>query len=119
MSNKNPDFASLMGKVLSRGKTELEKAARKGRDQLHLRQLKNDRDRLYQKLGKEARNLVDAGEIKHPGLQSAIERIVEMEGRIQEAEDAMRAGDNIPDGEPGSAGEASEVGGSESVENSG
>jgi hypothetical protein len=103
-------LGDLMGRFFSKGKTELEKVARKGRDHIHIRQLKNDRDKLYQKLGREARNLLDAGEIKHPGLEVAIERILELEKRIQEAEDAVRAGEQVNEdaSESENTGESSE-----------
>jgi NADPH-dependent glutamate synthase beta subunit-like oxidoreductase len=86
----------LLGRLMSRGKVELEKAARRGRDQLHLRQLRNDRDVMYQKLGKEARNLLEAGEIEHPGIRKAVERISELEKRLSESEDAIRVGEQAP-----------------------
>lgn len=89
-------FGELLERIFSKGKVGLEKAARVGRDQIHLRQLRSDRDKLYQKLGKEAKNLLDAGEIVHPGLSKAIERVVELEKRIQDAEDALRVGDQAP-----------------------
>lgn len=95
--NDSPPIGALMGRLLGRGREELEKAARRGRDQLHLRQLKTDRDRLYQKLGKEVRNLLDSKDISHPGLARTVERIEELEQRIRSAEDALRVGDPTPD----------------------
>lgn len=96
-------FAELLGKLWRRGRVEMERAARKGRERLTLRQLRGDRDRMYQKLGKEARALLEAGEIDHPGLRRGIERVRELEARLLEAEDAVRAGGGDPDeaaGEP-------------------
>lgn len=81
----------IFGKMLKAGLGEAERAARKGRDRLALRQMRNDRDRMYTKLGKEARQLLEAGELEHPGLRRGVERIRELEARLQEAEDAMRA----------------------------
>ena len=91
-----PPLGELLGRFVNRAKEEAERAARRGRDQLHLRQLRNDRDVMYQKLGKEARNLLEAGEIAHPGLLKAVERIEELERRLRECEDAFRVGDNPP-----------------------
>lgn len=75
---------------------------------LHLRQLRLDRDRMYQKLGKEARLLMEGGELSHPGVARAVERIREIEARIEEQEAAMRrAGEVVePDApaEPGAEG---------------
>lgn len=90
-------FAELLGKLWRRGRVEVEKAARKGRERLTLRQLRSDRDRMYQKLGKEARQLLEGGEIEHPGLRKGVERIRELEAKLLEAEDAVRARGGDPD----------------------
>ncbi|MDP2312614.1 MAG: hypothetical protein Q8P41_06885 [Pseudomonadota bacterium] len=104
-------FTDLMGKLWRRGRVEMEKAARKGRERLELRQLRSDRDRMYQKLGKEARLLLEAGELDHPGLRRGVERIRELEARLLEAEDAVRAVGGDPDRE----GTGEEGGGSENA----
>lgn len=90
-------FADLLGKLWRRGRVEMEKAAKKGRERLTLRQLRADRDRMYQKLGKEARQLLEAGDIDHPGLRRGVERVRELEARLLEAEDAVRASGGDPD----------------------
>lgn len=92
--------ADLFGKILRRGRVELEKAARKGRERLTLRQLRADRDRMYQKLGKETRQLVEAGDLDHPGLRRGVERIKELEQRLLEAEDAARGAGEPVEEEP-------------------
>ena len=76
----------IMGKIWKRGRVEAERAAKKGRERLALRQLRIDRDRMYEKLGKEARHLVEGGEVHHPGLERGVERIRDLEARIEEAE---------------------------------
>src|SRR5262245_22291225 len=78
--------AELFGKIWRRGRVEVEKAARRGRERLALRQMRGDRDRMYQKLGKEARQLVEGGDLDHPGLKKGVARIAELEARILEAE---------------------------------
>ncbi len=103
-------LAELAGKLWRRGRIEVEKAARKGRERLTLRQLRGDRDRMYQKLGKEARLLLEGGELDHPGLRRGVERIRELEARLLEAEDAVRA----VGGDPDSEGTGEEGGGSAS-----
>jgi hypothetical protein len=90
-------FASLLGKIWRRSRVEMERAAKRGKERLVLRQLRSDRDRMYQKLGKEARNLIEGGEISHPGLARGIERIRELEAKLLEAEDAVRARGENPD----------------------
>lgn len=94
----------LLKQLLTRGRAEASKAAKKGREMLHLRQLRVDRDRMYQKLGKEARNLLEGGEIAHPGIARAVERIAEIEARITEQETLMRAKGDEPEPEPPAGG---------------
>lgn len=94
---KEPELGLLLGRLWGRSKVEMEKAARWGRDTIALRQMRTDRDRMYQKLGKEARHLLEAGEIRHPGLERAAQSILEMEQRIREAEDAARMGERAPE----------------------
>ncbi len=99
----------LMGKLWKRGLGEAERAARRGRDRLALRQLRSDRDRMYQKLGKEARHLLEGGEIDHPGIRRGVERVRDVEAKIQEAEDALRAvGLDPAEPEPAESGDSSE-----------
>jgi hypothetical protein len=98
-------FAELLGKLWRRGRVEMERAARRGRERITLRQLRGDRDRMYQKLGKEARALLEAGEIEHPGLRRGVERVRELEAKLLEAEDAVRAVGGDPEApDPGSEG---------------
>ncbi len=84
-------LGELMGRLLHRGRLEVERAARLGRERLTLRQLRIDRDRMYQKLGKEARHLLEGGELTHPGVRRGVERIKDLEARILEMEDQIRA----------------------------
>ena len=101
-------FASLLGKLWRRSRVEMERAAKRGKERLTLRQLRSDRDRMYQKLGKEARNLLEGGEIAHPGLARGVERIRELEAKLLEAEDALRARGEEPDAEKPEADAANE-----------
>lgn len=61
---------------------------------------------MYQKLGKEARLLMEGGELSHPGITRAVERIREIETRIERQEGEMRkAGEHVepdvpPEAEP-------------------
>ncbi len=105
-------LADILGKLWRRGRLEVEKAARKGRERLTLRHHRADRDRMYMKLGKEARQLLEAGELDHPGIRRGIERIRELEAKLLEAEDAVRArgGDPAEDaGQEAGEGTASDV----------
>lgn len=108
----------LLGRLFRRGRTEMEKAARQAKERLTLRQLKGDRDRMYQKLGKESRHLLEAGELDHPGLRRAVERIKELEARILEQEDQLRAAGVDPGLTGDEPGSSSDEGGQGEAESS-
>lgn len=84
---------SLLGTLLSgfldRGKREMERVASGTRVRLDLRQLRKDRDTMYQKLGRETRALLEGGEIQHPGLARGLERILELDRKITAVEAEM------------------------------
>lgn len=101
------ELAELMGKLLSRAQTEAQRAARFGRERLSLRQARLDRDQMLVKLGKEVRQLVEAGEVTHPGLVRGVARVREYEEKIRQAEEAVRAAGGDP-AEAASGGEGSE-----------
>lgn len=97
---RGPGLGFLMGRLLDRSRVEMEKAARRGRELLQLRQLRADRDRMYQKIGKEARALLEAGELDHPGIRRGVERVAELELKIQAAEDQLRGYGQEPEPDP-------------------
>jgi hypothetical protein len=88
------DATSIFGEALggllrvafARGKVELERAASEGRHRLELHQLRKDRNAMYAKLGREVRALQEGGELQHPGVARAVERIRELDDKIQQAE---------------------------------
>lgn len=104
MSEKPPKSSDatreLLGRLFERGKVEASRAAKLGREMLLLRQLRIDRDRMYQKLGKEARHLLEGGELSHPGIARAVERIKEIEQRLEEHIASMRKSGVEPEAEP-------------------
>ncbi|MSQ01289.1 MAG: hypothetical protein EXR71_05255 [Myxococcales bacterium] len=104
MSDKPPDLADFVGKFFSRAQNEATRAARYGRELLSLRQLRTDRDLMFVKLGKEVRQLVDAGEVTHPGLVRGVARIAEFEEKIRLGEDALRTQGLDPDNNPSDGG---------------
>ncbi|MCA9493778.1 MAG: hypothetical protein KC621_27790 [Myxococcales bacterium] len=75
---------SAVRRLVGRGRSEIGKAAESGRQRLALRQHQKDLDHFWIRLGKTAFRLVEAGEIDHPALRKAIERIDELETRIDE-----------------------------------
>lgn len=74
----------MFRKVVDRSRTELGRAAKSGRSQLELRQLQKDLDHFWVRLGKTTARLVQGGEIDHPALRKALERIDEIEAKIDE-----------------------------------
>ncbi len=94
-------LADTLSKLWNRSRSEAGNAARWAREKLTLRQLRGDRDRMYQKLGKEARHLFEAGELAHPGVARGVERIRDLEKKIADLEDQMRAVGLEPEADPG------------------
>ncbi|MSP56283.1 MAG: hypothetical protein EXR69_11880 [Myxococcales bacterium] len=84
-------LADTLSRLWNKSRSEAGHAARWAREKLTLRQLRGDRDRMYQKLGKETRHLHEAGEIAHPGVARGVERIRDLERKIADLEDQMRA----------------------------
>ena len=76
-------FSGLLRSVMTRSRTEVERFAADSRVRLELRQLRKDRAAMYAKLGKEVRALLEAGELEHPGLRRGVERIAELDARIE------------------------------------
>ncbi len=83
-----PILGDLLGRavkrLVARGRRELGRAARTGRERLELRQAQRDLELFWVRLGKTAVRLVEAGEIDHPALRKAMARIDELEARIDE-----------------------------------
>jgi len=87
--------------LLRKGRVEARKAASTGRLRLDLRQLLKDRDAMYTKLGRELRHLVEGGELDHPGLKRGVERIGELDRRIDDLKRELAlAGEAEPDSDP-------------------
>lgn len=94
--DRGAGLGSLVGALARRGREELERAASGWRVRLDLRQLRRDREAMYQKLGREARSLLEGGEIQHPGLARGLERIIEIDRKIAKVEAEMSLA-GIPD----------------------
>jgi hypothetical protein len=80
---------SLLRIAAERGRRRLGKAAAQGRVRMEVRQLRRDRTRMTEKLGREVIRLVEGGELDHPGLLRGVERIREQDVRIEDAERAQ------------------------------
>ena len=94
---------STVKRLLARGREGLGKAAEAGRKRVLLRQLRQERQAFWVRLGKTAYRLVESGEMNHPAVRKAMvrldalsERIVALEkdlppeDRAQEADESGR-----------------------------
>jgi len=72
----------LLAFVSDRGKAEIGRAHERSRHQLELRQLRKDRNKRLEKLGREVVALVEAGELVHPGVTTRIGHIKDLDERI-------------------------------------
>jgi hypothetical protein len=79
-------ISSLIRRAARRGRTELTKATDLGRAQLELRQARRDLQDFWVRLGKTAYRLSEAGELDHPALTRARDRIDVLERRIKALE---------------------------------
>jgi len=73
----------LLDYVSTRSKAGIAVAQERGRHQLEIRQLKKDRNKRLEKLGREVMALLDAGELEHPGLMSHMSHIEALDERIR------------------------------------
>jgi hypothetical protein len=77
-------LTKAMRRLVRRGRKEVERVADRSRHRLELRQRQKDLDHFWMRLGKTAWRLVEAGEIDHPSLRKAMERIEELERSIDD-----------------------------------
>lgn len=75
-------LGGLVGVLARHGRDQIERAAGTARVRLDLRQLRQDREVMYQKLGQELRALLESGEIQHEGLARRLARIRELDQKI-------------------------------------
>lgn len=89
-------MGDVVRRIVTRGRTEIEKAATRGRQRLEVRQLQKDRDAFYVRLGKTSYRLVESGEIDHPALRKAMKRIDELEHQLEELKKKGPMPDDAP-----------------------
>ncbi len=70
-------------RLMERGRNEFGRAANAGRHRLEIRQQRKDLEHFWKRLGKTAYHLVEAGELNHPALRKAMQRIDELEARVE------------------------------------
>ena len=78
----------FLGFMSVRGKEEVGRVQERSRHQLELRQVRKDRNKRLEKLGREVIALTNAGELDHPGIRKHIDRIQELDAHIQGLVDA-------------------------------
>ena len=89
-SDSSRDLLMRLVELLqNKGKERVEELAEQGKKRLALRSLRKDKNKMYEKLGKEVERLVEAGEIHHPGLMRGVERIADLAKKIEEAQQSM------------------------------
>ena len=91
-------LGQAMRVAIRRGRSEVGRAATTGRHRLQVRQLKTDRDAMLRKIGLEVLRLVEANEIRHPGLLRSAQRVAELDSELAELA-LRRAGGGDPQGE--------------------
>lgn len=77
-------LVTVMKRVVRRGRSSLGRAAEAGRVALETRQKQKDLEHFWARLGKTAHHLVEAGEIDHPALRKAMDRIQLLEEELAE-----------------------------------
>ena len=80
----NTIFSELAEHAVSSAQHGIIRAAESGRSRLHERQLQKDLDHFWVRLGKTAFHLIEAGEIDHPALHKATNRIKSLEAELSE-----------------------------------
>jgi hypothetical protein len=70
-------------RLLTASRVRLLGAVDAGRSQFKVRALQRDLDHFWIRLGKTAWRLVESGEVHHPALDKAVERIRELEEELQ------------------------------------
>lgn len=85
----------FLGFMASRGKEEVGRVQERSRHQLEIRQLRKDRTKRLEKLGREVMALVDGGEIEHPGVRLHIGHIQELDTHIQSLIDEGPKGHDV------------------------
>lgn len=82
-------LVSALKLMLNRGRSEVKRVGSQSKNQLHIRSLKKDRSKMYEKLGKEVEQLIVSGELVHQSLQRGFDRLQELHKRIEEEEEAQ------------------------------
>ena len=77
-------LVDLMKRIARKGRRGFGRAAEAGRVALETRQKQKDLEHFWARQGKTAHHLVEAGEIDHPALRKAMDRIQVLEEELAE-----------------------------------
>lgn len=69
--------------LIQEGRTRLGGAMDDSKKMLALRALQKDKQKMYEKLGREVVRLADAEELSHPGLLRGVERIKDISAELE------------------------------------
>jgi|GEM_PF-5838594 len=83
MSEQTDLLKSVLKTVLKQGAGGAKKVGQESKRQMTVRTLKQRKQTLYQKLGKEVEQLVKQEELSHPGLDRALQHLAEVEAELQ------------------------------------
>jgi hypothetical protein len=84
MSARQQVLRDVLKVILKQGARGGVEIGREGRKQMALRALKQKQTRIYRKLGKEVEQLIQQGELQHPGLERALKHLAQVEAEIAE-----------------------------------
>ena len=83
MSEQTDLLKSVLKTVLKQGAGGAKKVGKESKRQMTLRNLKQRKQTLYQKLGKEVEQLVNQEELSHPGLDRALRHLAEVDAELE------------------------------------
>jgi len=83
MSENTDLIKSVLKTVLKQSAVGAKKVGKTSQKQMTLRGLKQRKDTLYLKLGKEVEQLVKQGELTHPGLERALAHLAEVDAELE------------------------------------
>ena len=83
MSENTDLIKSVLKTVLKQSAVGAKKVGKTSQKQMTLRGLKQRKDALYLKLGKEVEQLVQQGELSHPGLERALVHLAEINAELE------------------------------------
>ncbi len=85
-----------LGVLFDRSRSEIETVARSGKARYELIQSERERDRLFQKLGREVYQMYLAGEFSIEQVQATVQALEDAHLRIEEHKEAVRVANEEP-----------------------